>query len=192
VVRQAGYPAYRALISAYTVALLGQLTGGRMDFGMIWDRQSLSDAFEELVREWSHIVDALVRETAGGRMPTEWAKKEECWEAVRSRMPKPPSELPPELLHQTVRTLAGVGPTKANLQLSAEDYALIQKTMELDAGTLLEISETGKRDGLLHWKVAAICQTVATYAAGGWSKRPSAKQCRVVMDAVEKMRDSVN
>jgi hypothetical protein len=91
-----------------------------------------------------------------------------------------------------VRTLEGAEPTKANLQLSAEDYALIQKTMELDAGTLLEISETGKRDGLLHWKVAAICQTVATYAAGGWSKRPSAKQCRVVMDAVEKMRDSVN
>ena len=75
--------------------------------------------------------------------------------------------------------------------VTAEDYALIQKTMELDAGELLKISEEGKQSGLLHWKVAAICQTVATYAAGGWSRRPSVKQCRIVLEAVEKIRAEV-
>jgi hypothetical protein len=191
-VRQAGFPAYRALIAAYTFALIGQLTGGRMDFGMIWDRQSLSEAFEVMIQEWASIVDGLVRETAGSRMPTEWAKRDECWEAIRARMPKPPAELPPELLHQTLHTFDTSGSTRASLQLSAEDYELIQRTMELDAGKLLEISETGKREGLIHWKVAAICQTVATYAAGGWSKRPSAKQCRIVMEAVDRVAAAVN
>jgi hypothetical protein len=121
-------------------------------------------------------------------MPTEWAKKEECWALLRTRLPVPPDELPPELLHQT---LVRSDDSLAGAQVTAEDYALIQKTMELDAGELLKISEEGKQSGLLHWKVAAICQTVATYAAGGWSRRPSVKQCRVVMEAVEKIRAEV-
>ena len=42
------------------------------------------------------------------------------------------------------------------MPLTPEDYALIQKTMELDAGELLQISERGKQDGLLHWKVGRL------------------------------------
>ncbi|WP_338501519.1 AIPR family protein [Sphingomonas kaistensis] len=187
IVRQAGFPAYRALISAYTVALIGQLTGGRMDFGLIWKQQSLSEGFEALVATWAAEVDRLVRETAGNRMPTEWAKKEECWASLCAQMPAPPAALPPELMHQGGRSPEH-GSAKPAVPLTSADYLLIQKTMELDAGTLLRISEEGKQSGLLHWKVAAICQTVATYAAGGWNRRPSAKQCRVVIDAVEKVR----
>jgi hypothetical protein len=188
IVRQVGFPAYRALISAYTVALLGQLTGGRMDFELIWKRQALSSSFEALIDAWSRQVDHLIRESAGNKMPTEWAKKEECWALLRTRLPVTPDELPPELLHQT---LARPDDSLPGTQVTAEDYALIQKTMELDAGELLKISEEGKQSGLLHWKVAAICQTVATYAAGGWTRRPSVKQCRVVMEAVEKIRAEV-
>jgi hypothetical protein len=159
-----------------------------MDFELIWKRQALSSSFEVLIDAWSRQVDHLIRESAGNKMPTEWAKKEECWALLRTKLPVPPDDLPPELLHQT---LARPDETLPGAQVTAEDYALIQKTMELDAGELLKISEEGKQSGLLHWKVAAICQTVATYAAGGWTRRPSVKQCRVVIEAVEKIRAEV-
>ena len=96
-VRREAFPAYRANISAYTVALIGSRTGVGFDFDPVWTQQKASTGIDDLVRRWSHIVDRELRATAGQRMPTEWAKKPDCWESLKSIDLPLPAPLPDEL-----------------------------------------------------------------------------------------------
>lgn len=69
IVRQMGFPAFRAQIAAYLVAALAQRTGGRLDFEAIWKRQAVSPELEQLLRAWAPEMDRLLRTTAGPRNP---------------------------------------------------------------------------------------------------------------------------
>ena len=187
IVREEAFPAYRAIITVYTVASLGQLTAGRIDFAMIWREQSISAELQALIRSWSHSLDELLRTSAGARMPTEWAKKEECWSAIRSAIPHAQNPLPPEIASGVVGASSGGLAATGGPPLSPGDLELVRRVMQLTAEQILKIGEKGRQSGLLHWKVAGICQTVASYAAGSWQRRPSVKQSRIVIDAMEKL-----
>jgi hypothetical protein len=187
IVREEAFPAYRAIITVYTVASLGQLTGGRIDFARIWREQSISAELQAMIRSWSHRLDELLRSSAGARMPTEWAKKEECWSAIRNDIPNAENPLPLEIASGVVRAPSGGAPTRTGPDLSPGDLELLRRVMQLSAEQILKVGEKGRQSGLLHWKVAAICQTVASYAAGSWQRRPSVKQGRIVIDAMEKL-----
>jgi hypothetical protein len=49
-------------------------------------------------------------------------------------------------------------------------------------------AEAGQRSGVLHFKLAGICMTLANYAAGGWARRPSIKQAKHGLESVAKVR----
>ena len=83
IVKAKKFSAYQANITAYTVACLSWKCGGRIDFDRIWSEQSVSKQLRTMVESWVTRVDAHLRETAKSRMPSEWAKKAECWEAMR-------------------------------------------------------------------------------------------------------------
>jgi hypothetical protein len=188
IVREEAFPAYRAIITVYTVASIGQLTAGRIDFPRIWRDQSVSAELQALIRSWSHRLNELLRTTAGSRMPTEWAKKEECWIAIRQDIPKAQDPLPPEISGGVISAFGGGGVSEpAGQALSPGDLELVRRVMQMSAQRILKVGERGRQSGLLHWKVAAICQTVASYAAGSWQRRPSAKQSRIVIDATDKL-----
>lgn len=187
IVREEAFPAYRAIITVYTVASIGQLTAGRIDFARIWREQSISDELQALIRSWSHRLDELLRSSAGARMPTEWAKKEECWTAIRNDIPHAQNPLPPEIASGSFEAPSGGSVVPAVPALSPGDLELVRRVMLLTAGQILKVGEKGRQSGLLHWKVAAICQTVASYAAGSWQRRPSVKQSRIVIDAMDKL-----
>ena len=36
-----------------------------------------------MIAEWARTVDAELRRTAGMKMPTEWAKRPDCWLAMK-------------------------------------------------------------------------------------------------------------
>jgi hypothetical protein len=57
--------------------------------------------------------------------------------------------------------------------------------MSINAATWLEVAERGYKAGVVHWKVAAICRTLASYAAGGWDKKPSARQAKPALEAFQ-------
>lgn len=188
IVREEAFPAYRAIITVYTVASLGQLTAGRIDFATIWREQSISAELQTLIRSWSHQLDDLLRSTAGARMPTEWAKKEDCWNAIRQDIPQAENPLPPEISGVVGGAFREDGSSAASgPSLSPGDLAMVRRVMQLSAENILKIGEKGRQSGVLHWKVAAICQTVASYAAGSWQRRPSVKQSRIVIDAMDKL-----
>jgi hypothetical protein len=80
----ATFPAYQANISTYTVSLLAHRCGDRLRFDDIWNNQKISGDLKGVLIVWARLVDTALRETAGMKMPTEWAKRPECWEAIRS------------------------------------------------------------------------------------------------------------
>ena len=49
-------------------------------------------------------------------------------------------------------------------------------------------AEAGQRSGVLQFKLAGICITLANYAVGGWSRSPSVKQAKHGLESVAKVR----
>jgi hypothetical protein len=91
------FPAYQANITAYTVAWLSSKCEGRVDFDRIWSQQDISKPLRAMIEKWVVKIDKELRDTAKARMPSKWAKKEECWEAIRELPLAFPDPLPPEL-----------------------------------------------------------------------------------------------
>ena len=182
-VRAMKFPAYGAQIIAYLVAGLSYRTGGRVDFARIWTRQAVSPDLDDLVRVWAPLIDGALRESAGQRNPSEWYKKEECWSGLRDRLPQLAEPLPPELSHS--ESEASSDTHRSRPGVFAVDYDRIARCMEVSGATWLEVAELGQRAGLFHWKVAGICRTLAQYASGGWDRKPSAKQAKPALEALQ-------
>ena len=182
-IRAMKFPAYGAQITAYVVSGLAQKTGGRVDFDQLWSRQSVSPELERLVEAWAPQIDGLLRQSAGQNNPSEWFKKEECWMDIVNRLPALSDPLPPELAYATANNEDVVAaPARVH---SVADYERIEQCMTISAATWLAVAERGQKAGAVHWKVAGICRTLASYAAGGWDKKPSARQAKPALEAYQ-------
>jgi hypothetical protein len=76
------FPAFQANVAAYTVSILSERIGDRLDLDRIWQNQSISGRLHEQIQIWAREVNDVLHQSANGRMISEWAKKAECWEAV--------------------------------------------------------------------------------------------------------------
>lgn len=76
------FPAFQANVAAYTVSILSERIGNRLDLDRIWQNQSISGRLHEQIQIWAREVNDVLHQSANGRMISEWAKKAECWEAV--------------------------------------------------------------------------------------------------------------
>ncbi|MBR1169691.1 AIPR family protein [Bradyrhizobium liaoningense] len=111
IVKAKKFAAFQANIVAYTIACLSWVTGGRIDFDMVWTRQAISPELHKLLESWVGKIDKALRRTAGNRMVSEWAKKEECRDALRELSFELPEKLPAELAHQ--ETAGGRGSSRS-------------------------------------------------------------------------------
>src|SRR5262249_27082511 len=128
IVKARKFPAYQANITAYTVACISWKSGGRIDFERIWTHQALSPAMQDLITDWVVKIDQALRRSAGSRMPSEWAKKAECWESVREMKLDIPEPLPPEMQAQLAgRAADSPHAASRNEGLSRQDLELIDK-----------------------------------------------------------------
>lgn len=188
------FPAYGAQIAAYIVSGLSHRTGGRIDFARIWSRQAISPEFEQLIEAWAPQMDALMRACAGQKNPSEWYKKEECWNELQTQLPSFTDPLPPELSYTASAPGLAEDGTPARFTaepgVSAADYERIAACMAISSATWMVVAERGQSTGTIHWKVAGICRTIAGYAAGNWQRKPSAKQAKPALDAVHAVREA--
>jgi hypothetical protein len=76
------FPAFQANVAAYTVSVLSERIGDRLDLDKVWQKQGISAQFQEQIQIWAREVNDALHQGANGRMLSEWAKKVECWEAV--------------------------------------------------------------------------------------------------------------
>ena len=77
------FPAFQGNVAAYVVALVANRLGARIDFDKIWKQQAISPELVQQIQIWAKEVDEVLHRSAQGRMISEWAKKPECWDAVR-------------------------------------------------------------------------------------------------------------
>ncbi|MGG0836973.1 AIPR family protein [Bacillus paralicheniformis] len=70
---------YKANVIYYTVAMLNHLYGEEINLLEVWQKQHLSNKWEYVVRTIANNTLNYLRESAGDRNVTQWAKKEDCW-----------------------------------------------------------------------------------------------------------------
>lgn len=100
IVKEKKFPAYQANIIAYTVALIAAESRDHFDFERVWYRQGISDQLVKMVGDRAVEVDRALRRTAGSRMPSEWAKKEDCWSELKDVQYSAPRIIPDELAEE--------------------------------------------------------------------------------------------
>jgi hypothetical protein len=92
------FPAFKANVTAYTVALVSRLLGERISLEEIWQKQAISPQLGTQILVWSDEVNSLLHSGAKGRMISEWAKKKECWETLLGYTWSAPNVAIPELV----------------------------------------------------------------------------------------------
>jgi hypothetical protein len=182
-IRSMKFPAYSAQIIAYVVAAISHKTGGRIDFDTLWSKQAISPECERLIEEWAPKVNALLRQSAGQRNPSEWFKKVECWKDIQNQLPRLSDPLPPELSYAKADSVSMMPAAET----SVADYERISRCMQIASAAWLEVAERGQKTSTIHWTVANICRTIAGYAAGGWERKPSVKQAKHALEAALKV-----
>ena len=73
----------KSVVVPYTIGLISHLTSGRIDLYRIWKNQKVSDALSKLIYSLMLQVNPFIMKMSPSNNYLEWAKKEECWLAVR-------------------------------------------------------------------------------------------------------------
>jgi hypothetical protein len=171
IVRQEGFPAYRANIACYLLAYLSHRTGGLQQFDEVWRRQGISVELEALLRCWSHSVDRQIQESAAGRNVTEWCKKEACWTELRN-LDLPTSDPLPSEWGSAPAARGSSGSYPA----ASDTHGAAAACMRLPAETWFALHLWGRRAGTLAEWQSGIAHTLSSYASGGWIRSPTPKQ----------------
>ncbi len=177
ITKQERFPAYQANIAVYTVSFLAWKTGSNLDFERIWQTQAVSAELYDLLRQMTHAIDEALRADARGRMVSESAKKESCWEAVRETEFELPSPLPLELRVQATQSIAG-SVVRGQQAIDPVDLTNIEACRQVTGEEWLRIHAWGTRTRHLTSIQCGIAHTLAGYAAAGWLRSPSIKQAR--------------
>ena len=78
------FQSFQANVTAYTISLLSEKMGHRIDLERVWKMQAASQELLDQIAVWAKEVNDVLHTTAGGKMVSEWAKRPECKDAVMS------------------------------------------------------------------------------------------------------------
>ena len=102
IVQQQNFGGYRANIVTYTLSLISNATGQRLDLESIWREQGLTENLRIVIAELSHEVHRIITNPSSARNITEWCKSERCWEDIRTLASRGPlARISEELLGAT-------------------------------------------------------------------------------------------
>ncbi len=73
----------RYITVPYSLAWLGSKLNYKLDLYKIWKQQSLSDSLRSKLHEVMSKIEDYIKTKAPGSLYGEWAKKEECWNAIK-------------------------------------------------------------------------------------------------------------
>jgi hypothetical protein len=74
----------RYITVPYSIAWLGYQLDYKLDLYKIWKNQSISDKLGDLLYKAMSKIEAFIKKNAPGSLYGEYAKKEECWNAVKN------------------------------------------------------------------------------------------------------------
>lgn len=73
----------RYITVPYALSLFGYITDYKLDLYKIWLNQSVSSELQETMRNLMRLVEHFIKDSAPGDLYGEWAKKTECWIAIK-------------------------------------------------------------------------------------------------------------
>lgn len=73
----------KQVVVPYTIALLNQLTKGKLNLYKIWQNQAVSSELSDVLYDLMKQVNQFILEESPVSHYIEWAKKEECWAKVK-------------------------------------------------------------------------------------------------------------
>lgn len=89
------FQAFQVNVTTYTVAVLADRLGDRLDLERIWNRQALSPELLGQIATWAREVNQVLHDSAAGKMVSEWAKRPECKAAVMgAKYSEPATDIP--------------------------------------------------------------------------------------------------
>jgi hypothetical protein len=74
----------RYITVPYSIAWLGYKLNYKLDLYKIWKHQSVSDSLKSKLHEVMSKIEDYIKNKAPGSLFGEWAKKEECWNAIKN------------------------------------------------------------------------------------------------------------
>lgn len=74
----------RYLTVPYSIAFFGYKTNYKLDLFKIWKNQAISGQLSKLLYELMAKVEGFIKSNAPGSLYGEWAKKEECWNGLKT------------------------------------------------------------------------------------------------------------
>jgi hypothetical protein len=91
------FPAFQGNVATYLISLVSELYGSKFDLDKVWGNQEISIELKNQLKIWAVEVNDYLHKSSGGKMISEWAKKPECWDAVKSGRYSNPFEKIPEI-----------------------------------------------------------------------------------------------
>lgn len=76
------FQAFQANVSAYSVSLLSEKLGHKIDLDRVWNKQAASPELLAQIGVWAKEINEVLHASAGGKMVSEWAKRPECRDVV--------------------------------------------------------------------------------------------------------------
>lgn len=166
---------YKAQAVAYTLALLSNRSAQRIDLDGIWSNQAVSAELSQHLSELAPVVHATLVASAGNRNVTEWAKKEECWDAVQQLEWNVPVSLLVEREPRGRRVVARSAP-KQSLPATAAERANESRIVEYGAEGWFALAAWAKdTDNFQPWQ-RGLAFSIGKFISSG--KTPTVKMVR--------------
>jgi hypothetical protein len=175
-VKEVSSTSFRVNLVNYLVALIGYKTGQRVDFKKIWDQQGLSPALQAQVKEWIPGLEDVLTQSAAGKNPTEWFKKDQCWQLVKEKA---------ETLAIS-RGLAKELRDNEGANVLPDEASTIEVCKERNAREWFQVYQWGEQSNELTRAQLDVARRMAELASEDWRRSPTAKQAveaRKVLDA---------
>lgn len=177
---------YRANIVAYTIAKIAHDIAEQrqgVDFEAIWRQQALGPRLAETVALLAEQVhDVLVDTPTGLRNVTEWAKKEGCWDQVRTLDIELPPTLGDELISVEEQKDAARHARRDQKQLNGIEAQIAV----VNAGSEFwkDVLKWGRSRELLTPSECGILETAGRIP----QRTPTEKQSAKALEALEKLK----
>ena len=171
IVKAQKFQGFWANIADYTTAYISYKSGQRIDLQKIWRQQATTEAFDRMAEVVSNAVYSYLTDNCAGKNTTQWCKKEQCWEDIKSRLNiNISNDLAVELLPVGKAKLTGID------ALNDPEKELIEDIKGISADVWFATAAWGKETGNLAGYQCGIAGTLGRYV--GWSKNASVKQAK--------------
>ena len=143
---------YRAQTVTYTLALIANRTGQRLNLADIWRRQTLTAELESTIETLAPRVHETLLAAPGKGNVGEWAKKPTCWAAMQKLDWEPSSALSLQLVPASRATRTRNESSVAEV-LSAEERTAMDAVLAVYAVSWFELAAWAKQtDNFQSWE----------------------------------------